>query len=339
VKAQGRLARQWQLLSAISKTRGGLTTAQLMEVTQQSKANLHRDVRALVEAGLPITTDHGRVRLLTDKELPPLGFSALQIASLHLARLQLAPLAGAGFVRELDVLLAKLKPLDAQAAFRFATSGKPVAPPHVLKTIERAQRYRRRAAIEYRAATRGGTPTRVHIEPLLFNVTDGEPYVFAYCVERKAERTYKLARITSAELTDDAATYKPLGVPAEAFAHAVKAWSGDPQLVRIRLDADVAWRAREYPLPGQMTTMNPDGSVVVEARVAGLVEARRWVLAWGGAAEALEPADLREATRGELAQALQKYNGPKPAKVPKVAKGKSTGPRDARLKDRETRAG
>jgi predicted DNA-binding transcriptional regulator YafY len=339
MKAQGRLARQWQLLSAISRTRGGLTVAKLMEVTGQSRPNLYRDLRVLEEAGLPIRRGDGRVRLLTDREVPPAGFSALQIASLHLARLQLAPLAGAEFVRELDSLLEKLRPLEAQAAFRFATPGKPVAPPQVLKTIERAQRYRKRAAIEYRAATRGGAPTRVNIEPLVFNVADGEPYVLAYCVERKAERTYKLARITSAELTKDAATYKPLKAPAEIFAHAVKTWSGDPQLVRIALDPSVAWLAREYPLPGQKEMSRPDGSVIVEARVAGLVEARRWVLAWGGAAEALEPAELREATRQELSTALGKYDAPGPVKAVRGTKGKSTERRGVSLKDRESRAG
>lgn len=339
MKAQGRLARQWQLLSAISKTRDGLTLARLMELSGQSRPTVYRDLQVLEEAGLPIAREGGRFRLLTEKELPPNGFNAIQIASLHFARLQLAPLAGAGFVRELDGLLEQLRPVEAQSAFRFANSGRPIAPPHVLKTIEQAQRYRKRATIEYRAATRGGVPTRVNIEPLVFNVADGEPYVLAYCVERKGERTYKLARISSAELTEDAATYKPSEAPAEAFAHAVKAWSGKPQVVRIALDSSVAWLAHEYPLPKQKLVSRPDGSVVVEARVAGLVEVSRWVLAWGGAAEALEPRELREATRAELARALQKYDGPGPKKAVRGTKRKSTEPRTVSLKHAETRAG
>ena len=232
-----------------------------------------------------------------------------------------------------------MRPNDAQGVFQFGGSVRSVAPPQVLKTIERAQRYRRRAAIEYRAASRGGTPTRVHIEPLIFNVADGEPYVLAYCVERKGERTYKLARIANAELTNDPATYKPSRSPKEAFAHSVKAWSGVPQVVRIRLDAEVAWLAREYPLPHQKETAKPDGSVIIEAQVAGLVEARRWILSWGGAAEALDPPELREATKAELSKALRKYGGPGPVKAARGARGKSTEVAEQRLKDRETRAG
>jgi predicted DNA-binding transcriptional regulator YafY len=339
MNAQEQHARQWKLLAEISKNQRGLTNAQLMELTGQARANLHRDLKILEEAGIPIHRERGRVRLLTSKELPPIGFSALQIAALHLARLQLGPLAGAVMVRELDALLAKLRPTEPQGVFRFANSPKPVAPPEVLKTIERAQRYRKRAAIEYRAATRGGTSTRVHIEPLVFNVADGDPYVLAYCVERKAERTYKLARIASAELTNDTATYKPSRPAKEAFTHSVKAWTGETQRVRIRLDADVAWRAREYPLPGQKETAAADGSVIIDAQVAGLVEARRWILSWGGAAEALEPPELRDATKAELSNALRKYDGPGPAKALKAAKGKSTEVGERRLRDRETRAG
>lgn len=339
MRAQRQHARQWRLLAEISKTQRGLSIAQLMDLTEQSRPNLYRDLRVLEEAGLPICRERGRVRLLTPKELPPAGFSALQIAALHLARLQLGPLAGAAAVRELDALLAKLRTNDAQGVFQFGGAAKSVAPPQVLKTIERAQRYRRRAAIEYRAASHGGRPARLHIEPLIFNVADGEPYVLAYCVERKGERTYKLARITNAELTEDPATYRPSRSPQEAFAHSVKAWSGDPQVVRIRLDAEVAWLAREYPLPHQKETGEPDGSVVIEAQVAGLVEARRWTLSWGGAAEALEPPALREATKADLSKALRKYDGPGPAKAARRTKGKSTEVAERRLANAETRTG
>jgi len=73
----------------------------------------------------------------------------------------------------------------------------------------------------------------------------------------------------------------------------------------------VAWLAHEYPLiAGQTIEPAPDGSVTVAARVAGIVEAMRWVLGWGGAAEALSPPELREATRLELTQAVAKYEGP-----------------------------
>jgi predicted DNA-binding transcriptional regulator YafY len=205
-----------------------------------------------------------------------------------------------------------------------------------LKTVENALNLQRRARIEYRAASRGGAPTSIHIEPLMFKVAEGEPYLRAYCVERAAERTYKVARIARAELTDQAATYRPPRAPAEAFAHSVKAWSDDLTTVRIKLDPDVAWRAQEYPLiPGQTSEHSADGGIIIEARVAGIVEAKRWVLSWGGAAEALEPPELRSATQTELLTALGKYRGPGPAKA--ATKRKSTERETSRLANGATR--
>lgn len=338
MKAQGRLARQWQALAAISQSRRGLSLTELMALTGMSKPTVYRDLQLLIGTGVPLCQEAGRYRLLSERELPPLGFNALQIASLHLARQQLAPLRGTPVVAELDRLLTELRePL--QQTLRFAPSHKPAPSPTIVKTIERAQRYKKRAAIEYRAASRGGVATTVHIEPLLLNVADGDPYVVAYCIERRQERTYKLTRITHITLTEERATYKPKAEPAQAFAHSIKAWSGDPQRVSIRLDASVAWLAREYPLPGQTELQAADGSVIVEATVAGLVEAQRRILAWGSNAEVLAPKQLRNAVRDELAVALGRYDGPGPARAKRRLSEKSTAARRRGLRDRETGAG
>ena len=45
--------------------------------------------------------------------------------------------------------------------------------------------------------------------------------------------------------------------------------------------------------------------VLVKAEVSSTVETMRWVLSWGGAAEALSPPELREATRLEVEKPLQ----------------------------------
>lgn len=338
MKAQDRLARQWQMLAAISQTRKGLSLVELKAVTGASRATVHRYLRVLIQAGLPLQLEDGRYRLLTERELPPTGFSALQISALYLARMQLSSLEGSPLVQELDRLLAG-KERPRQEGLCFAPSHKLRPNPDIVQVIERAQRYRRRAAIIYRAASRGGAAATVHIEPLIINVADGEPYVRAYCVERRQERTYKLTRIDGATLTETPGTYQPTTQPARAFANSVKAWSGDLQQVRVLLDRSVAWLAREYPLPGQVERANADGSVTIEATVAGLIEAQRRILAWGSAAEVLAPKQLRKAMRDELASALSRYDGPGPARAKGGPSDKSTVPTKRSLRDRETGVG
>src|SRR5690606_38477259 len=95
---------------------------------------------------------------------------------------------------------------------------------------------------------------------------------------------------------------------AKAFDHSVKAWTGEPVRVRVVLSPRVAWLAPEYPLhPSQRIEPQPDGSALVSAKVAGPVEAMRWVLSWGGEAEALEPAELRDATARGVEGAAARY--------------------------------
>lgn len=337
--AQDRLIRQYQILAALSHAKLGLTAAELQAETESSRSTVHRGLQVLRAAGFPIDCSAGRYHLRNTRELPPLGFSALQIASLKLARAQLAPVGGTLLLQEFDRLLTSLEPPKSprkgdQTAFRFAEPRKPALAPRVLRVIEKALASKKRACIEYRAASRGGTTALLHIEPLLVSVAESDPYVRAYCVERQGERTYKLSRITGAELTRERATYRRSA--ADPFAHAVKAWSGAPVSIALKLDAPVAWLAREYPLPGQTERPNPDGSVTITATVAGLIEAQRRILAWGGAAEVLEPPELRAAVRKELATALSKYDGPGPTKA---RKEKSTGADRRDLKQGEKRVG
>jgi proteasome accessory factor C len=311
--------RQWELIRLLGAKHYGLTVRQLRERTGASKQTLYRDLATLRDAGVPLvastSSGEARYRLLRGAELPALGLTALQIAALHLARAQLEPFAGAAFVGELDVLLSKLRPLEPQATFQFAavrTSGHS----RTLKLVEQAIQTRRRVRIEYRSVSRRGGADVVHVEPYFLRVADGEAYVRAWCVERAAERTYKLARVSAISLTDEQATHIPKTPPNEAFTRSIKAWSGEPTTVRIAIDHELAWLADEYPLvPDQRTSKAPNGKTVIEAEVAGIVEAAKWVLSWGGVAEALEPQGLRSMVRSELAKALNKYRAPGPAKT------------------------
>jgi predicted DNA-binding transcriptional regulator YafY len=330
------LLRQWRLVLALSESRMGLTIPELGERTGCSRSTVYRDLSLLAEAGAPIASHVvggiARQRLLRPAELPSVGLNALQIAALHLARAELEPIAGTSLVAELDSLLAKLRPPERQTSFRFATHA--AGQPGIVGAIERARERSLRARIEYRAASRGGRPSIIHIEPLLLNVAGSEPYVRAYCVERQAERTYKVRRIVRVDLTDERASYRPADAPENAFRHSVKAWTGDLTTVRVRLDSEAAWLASEYPLVADQNTRPAErGAVIVEAQVSGVIEAARWVLSWGGSAEALEPPSLRETVRAEVARALQKYDGPGPAKA---ARRKSTNGEPGRLTRRGT---
>lgn len=53
--------------------------------------------------------------------------------------------------------------------------------------------------------------------------------------------------------------------------------------------------------------MTGGGGVEVTLRLNNLIDVRRWILSWGGHAEVLAPAELREAIRAEAAAMLARH--------------------------------
>lgn len=305
-----RFIRQWQLVSTLAERRRGATVRELAGILEVSEKTVRRELHVLDSGGVRFqtTSTNGTVRWRLDREcgLPALGLSALQVALLGLARVSLEPLAGTTWVREIDALLASVRQKGEQLPLRFPAG--PPGNPAALAAIERAMRLGVRLHVDYRSVARRGAVESTHVEPLLLNVAHGTPYLLAHSVERGAQRTYRLSRIVKAEVTAVRAVHQPGREHGRAFEHSVKSWTGEPTHVRVRLSPRVAWLAGDFPLVHDQT-LEPaaDGSVVVSATTAGTTEALRWVLGWGGEAEALEPRVLRDAVANKLSRALSHY--------------------------------
>lgn len=248
--------------------------------------------------------------------LASIAATPLQVAALRLAREALDALSGTALVAHLDALLAHL-PWEKAAVPGLELVGKPQRSMQtIVRAIDSAMEHGKRLGAVVRVATRGGQEGRYTLDPLMLRVVDDELYLFAWAHERAAPRTFKVVRVKEAQVLDESALSHDDVHAEEAFRGAVKAWSGEMQAVRVRILKEKAWLATEYPLvPGQHTKAEPGGSVVVEAEVAGLREAVRWVLSWGRHAEALEPAALRRAVAEELGESLTHYKSRSSAKV------------------------
>lgn len=57
-----------------------------------------------------------------------------------------------------------------------------------------------------------------------------------------------------------------------------------------------------------MITDQEDGSVIFEAKVAGTVEIKIWVMGWGAKANVLEPESLRNEIRSEIQSLINLYD-------------------------------
>ena len=80
---------------------------------------------------------------------------------------------------------------------------------------------------------------------------------------------------------------------------------GKPVDVKIRLATEIAGYIKEKTWhQTQKSKPQKDGSIIFEARVAGTDEIKYWLMSWGGKAEVLRPANLRDEILAE-AKAMQ----------------------------------
>jgi len=306
--------RQWIVYEALRSRARGLTIPQLVEATGIPRSTVYRYIHVFEQAGVPLATDrvNGEARhRLMEAALPAFALERDELAALALARELLRPFDGTRVVEQLDALLRRLSLARVPRAPSWLSIGGPAAESDrgALRAIDLAIRDGHRLAFDYRAAD-DDAPERRVVDPVSVRLHRGQPYLIAFDVKRADWRTFKLARIAGGlELAGEAAPHSDFD-EAKLFAHSAGIWTGDVVDVAVRLAAEVAPRAAEWPLASnQVAEAREDGSVVVRAKVAGIAEPLRWVLSWGAAAEAMEPDELREAVRAELSGALRGYAG------------------------------
>ena len=275
--------------------------ARVFEVTERT---IYRDMAALSESGVPVVALPGEgYELAEGFYLPPLRFTPDEAAALFLGTQMLGAHAvgrlAADAQRSLDKIAVVLpKPLRAEmerlnAIIRF------VAPAlqfdldePLLAALQQAIQEQRVVWIRYHALE-GNEVTEREIEPHELSFYNGAWYVSAYCHLRQAIRSFRLSRIDAIKLLK---TKFDLHLPPQS--------PREPIAVRIRFAPEVVRWVRErqhYSFQGEAAVgVAADTGVVMTYAVDSLAELKPWLLAWGAAAEPLEPPQLREEIRHEL---------------------------------------
>lgn len=313
-KMSDTLQRQWQLLAVLHGKRFGLPVRRLVKELGVSRNTLYRYFRTFKRAGVPIDSEkrngEARYRLL-GAAMPPLRPTALQVQGLRLARRLLAPLEGTKLIDQLDTFVSRNKPAPGETPSIQIPPAQFSSEPAIIRAIEGAMLHGVRVAFTYEPVD--SQPGHREVDPLTLYVRDGQLYLYAFDVARQAQRTFKVARMSSVEALEEKAGPHPEydGERTFArFAHVAKIWDGPLVDVAVRISPRCARFVTEWPLvPSQELEDLPDGGVVVRASVCGTVEAMRWVLRWGKDAQVIEPADLRASVVSELLGAIQAYTG------------------------------
>ena len=283
--------------------------ARLARELDVTEAEVRADIELLSLCGVPpygpenlveiqIVCDRVRLsnRLLAP---PPLQLSAEEAAGLRLA-LRLAEAQGWPERRALRSALGKLEAAllperregGRRLARRLALAPEDRAESRWLPLVREAVERRFALDVEYYSDGREAVTTR-RIAPYRIVATARVRYLIAYCYSRRAVLTFRLDRLLKARRT--AERFEP---PADLK---VADYLGDSPRTG---PARVAVTVRFAPAAARLALETysdarpaPEGSAIWKPHIWPSHSFARLILSWGGAAEVIEPAGVREAVR------------------------------------------
>jgi predicted DNA-binding transcriptional regulator YafY len=193
-----------------------------------------------------------------------------------------------------------LKELDQQRAGIIVRGGAAkdyTSKQGILSTLNRGVYEHRTVKLQYKSIGQP-RPTKREIEPHALCLYDNSIYVLApeAGTADGPIKTYKLDRISAAELQDSRFTPRTDFDPEKTFDHSIGIYnSGQPEKFRIRVGPERAdWAVETMLHPKQRVEPNGDGSLIIEISAAYESEIIPRVLGLAGHAEVLEPAGCRE---------------------------------------------
>jgi len=191
-----------------------VTATEIAEKFDVSVRTVYRDIRALENSGIPITTVEGKgYTLMEGYSLPPLMFSEEEANALITAEYLINQARDGSLVKHFDSAMLKIKSVFrynikeksevlAGRMFRMAFGGDNYTTSHSLSELQKAITDCVRTRIAYQKPTDEAPITRV-IEPLAIYYSKGNWILIAWCHLRQANRAFRIDRMQKIEFMDE----------------------------------------------------------------------------------------------------------------------------------------
>ncbi len=319
------LARQWQLIQRLARSRSGAALDDLAEELGCVRRTVYRDLDALMFAGFPVVSERrdGRVyyRFLDTFRLGDVPFTSDEIMALAFSEDLLRTLEGTVFHDSIRSALQKIRAgLGPDLTKYLAELGdvfRVLPGPHknyaeyreTIQVLNDAVLRHRTVNMRYRTGRTGALSTR-DLDPYRVWYRSGGLYVVGLDHRSDEIRTFAVDRIRRIEPTErtfearkdfdfDAYIGSSFGVIAES-----------PVRVRIRFDRRWATYVRERTWhESQAFEPRAGGKLELSMDVGSTPDLRTWILSFGSGAEVLEPSSLRSEVQREFEGALTRYRG------------------------------
>ncbi|MBV6506959.1 MAG: hypothetical protein ILNGONEN_02547 [Syntrophorhabdaceae bacterium] len=298
-----RLLKIWKLC----REKRMMTVPRLAEMCDVDERTIYRDIQALCDMGVTLA-GNGGYHVIAEDVLPQLNLTrgeqlvvtlALRNLPLHLDQ-ELEEIANGVLNKLLE------QPVEGSGiALEYAKVG-PLKP-GVFSRLHRAlDEHRLITFVKYRKLA-DEEEKNLRLEPYHLRFMDRAWYLVAWSFKRSAFRTFRLDRIDTLRVEKETFDPRPFD-PDEYFRGAFGPVVDVPQRLRVRftgLAKEIVKKDGRFA-PEEMREEN--GALILDKTIQGDILWLRWILGFGGEAEILEPAALREKAVAMLREGLARYS-------------------------------
>ena len=318
------LARQWQLIQHLAKSRAGIGLDELARELDCVKRTVYRDLDALMYAGFPVKSEKrdGRAfySFLDSYRLGDVPFTPDELLALAFSEDLLRVLEGTVFHDSIASALAKIRaglgPELTNYLSRMTDTFRVIPGPHkryaqfadTIRMLNDAVLSQQTVAMKYRTG-RSGAESERGLDPYRVWYRSGGLYAIGHDHQSGEIRTFASDRIVEIEATDKSFEVAPSFDFDTFVSSAFGVISETPVAVRIRFDSDWKNHVMEHTWhPSQKIAELPDGGLELTMEVGGTTEVRNWVMSFGAGAEVIEPSELRADVITELERVTARYS-------------------------------
>ena len=318
------LARQWQLIQHLAKSRAGIGLDELARELDCVKRTVYRDLDALMYAGFPVKSEKrdGRAfySFLDSYSLGDVPFTPDELLALAFSEDLLRVLEGTVFHDSIASALAKIRaglgPELTNYLSRMTDTFRVIPGPHkryaqfadTIRMLNDAVLSQQTIAMKYRTG-RSGAESERGLDPYRVWYRSGGLYVIGHDHQSGEVRTFAIDRIVEIEATDKSFEVAPSFDFDTFVSSAFGVISETPVAVRIRFDSDWKNHVMEHTWhPSQKIAELPDGGLELTMEVGGTTEVRNWVMSFGAGAEVIAPSELRADVITELERVTARYS-------------------------------
>ncbi|MGB7343711.1 MAG: WYL domain-containing protein [Pirellulaceae bacterium] len=320
----GTIQRQILLLKILSSRRLGVTVDELHRELDASLKTIRRDLNRLCEGGFPLsesTEDHGRRRWkMTGAAITGAGLTYDEAYALILLTGSLGSLESTAIGQATQSAVAKIRSGLSESSLKYCDRhARMIAlmQPRIVDYTDHADVIEqlmlghedgKNVFIAYHSRS-STEPTSYGISPYAIRRYQNSLYVVGPSDIHAELRTFKVDRISEAEVTDVQFTI-PHDFDAEAhFAQGFGIYTGDPPSeIQIRFSPDASRAVSESKWhPSQQIQLQKDGSTIATFQVANTPELRGWILSFGADAKVISPPGLASQIQASAQKIANQY--------------------------------